>query len=100
MAEITNVEDRFGGGKVETGEVGIETGARRAEIGYCKEMTWLIQARVYVRICGQPRKLTSGSSTEACARHDDNFGCLAIFDELCDGGETALVEFDGRSAVV
>lgn len=47
-----------------------------------------------------PRKLTSSSSTQACARHDDNFTCLAIFDELCDGGETALLKSNGRSTVV
>lgn len=68
--------------------------------GTVRKSLGLIQARVYVRICRQPRELTSSSSTKACARHDDNFGSFAIFDELRDGGETALVKLDGRSAVV
>lgn len=100
LAKISNVENRFGSGEIETGEVGIETGARRAKIGYCRQKSWSTHARDYVRDCGQPPKLTSSSSTEACARHDNNLGCFAIFDELCNGCKTALLEFDGRSAIV
>ena len=37
LSEIGDVEDGFGVGKVEAGEVGIETGVGRAEVRYCMD---------------------------------------------------------------
>lgn len=38
FAEVFNVEDGLGGGKVEAGEVGVKAGAGGAKVGYCRHI--------------------------------------------------------------